>query len=136
MNSPFKWIHIFLSLGSFSCHWDRLDEFVVFMNSFDEFTFYMNPYISENSIRVFNEFIYSIFISFNKWIHIYRYIPYAYLPHICGRKRCFEESFQIVTSVSALQRKSQKHHSKVCLLCIHCNWFSLIQWIHLLNELM
>jgi hypothetical protein len=28
------------------------------MNSFDEFTFYMNPYISENSIRVFNEFIF------------------------------------------------------------------------------
>jgi hypothetical protein len=43
-----------------------LDEFTVFMNSFDEFTFHMNPYISENSIRLFNEFIYSVFISFNK----------------------------------------------------------------------
>jgi len=41
----------------------RLDEFIVFMNSFDEFTFYMNPDISENSIRVFNEFIYAVFIS-------------------------------------------------------------------------
>jgi len=44
----------------------RLDEFIVFMNSFDEFTFYMNPYISENSIHVLNEFIYSVFISSNK----------------------------------------------------------------------
>jgi hypothetical protein len=43
-----------------------LDKFTVFMNSFDEFTFYMNPYISEHSICVFNEFIYSVFISFNK----------------------------------------------------------------------
>ena len=44
MNSPFKWSHVFLSLGLFSC-WDRLDEFIVFVNSLHEFIFYMNPYI-------------------------------------------------------------------------------------------
>ena len=43
-NSPFKWSHVFLSLGLFSC-WDRLDEFIVFVNSLHEFIFYMNPYI-------------------------------------------------------------------------------------------
>ena len=70
--SSFRWIHLFNEFTYF-CRWaafHRLDEFIVFMNCFDEFTFYMNPYISENSIRVFNEFIYSVFISFNKWIHI------------------------------------------------------------------
>ena len=35
MNSPFRWSHVFLSLGLFSC-WDRLDEFIVFVNCFDE----------------------------------------------------------------------------------------------------
>ena len=94
MNSPFKWSHVFLSLGLFSC-WDRLDEFIVFVNSLHEFIFYMNPYISFNSICVLNEFI--TLSSF----HLIS-MP-TYLPHICGRKRCFEESFQIVTSVSALQ---------------------------------
>jgi hypothetical protein len=56
------------------CHWaassknktHRLNKFTVFMNCFDEFTFYMNPHIFENSICVFNEFIYSVFISYNK----------------------------------------------------------------------
>ena len=44
----------------------RLDEFTVSMKCFDDVTFYMNPHITENSIRVFNEFIYSVFISYNK----------------------------------------------------------------------
>ena len=73
--SSFRWIHLFNEFTYFTAFWccpafHGLNEFIVFVDCFDEFTFYMNSYISENSMCVFNEFIYSVFISFNKWIHI------------------------------------------------------------------
>ena len=49
----------------------------------------MNPYNSDMySMNSFTPFSFHLISEF-----IYRHIPYAYLPHICGRKRCFEESF-------------------------------------------